>query len=97
MIHLIFSQMYDAWAITKYNNIILLSTEIIIQPLNQIATFTAFVPVIYSISVVDKTIVNCNVASQLMAQLFSMCCLFGLNILIQIQKVFYWILKCVMV
>ena len=67
------------------------------KPLNQIATFTAFVPVVYSISIVDKTIVNCNVTSQLMAQLFLMCCLFGLNILIQIQKVFYWILKCVMV
>ena len=45
------------------------------KPLNQIATFIAFVPVIYSISIVDKTIVNCNVASQLMAQLFLMCCL----------------------
>ena len=56
--HFIFSQMYDTLAITIQNNQLLL-------PLSQIASFIAFVAVMYFALVVDKATIDCKVAFQL--------------------------------
>jgi hypothetical protein len=58
MIHLIFSQMYCALAITKYFSHVLLQPKSLTKPLDQIASFTASVTAIYSAFVLDKATVG---------------------------------------